>query len=471
MKTLKELLSKTTGKKQPVVFAFGRFNPPAYGHQKLIERVLTISKRVKGIPILYISATQDKKKNPLDVKQKIKVIKAIYKSKIQINAATGRERTFMEILKNRFDKKYTDVYMIAGSDRVAEFKKLINKYNGKDYNFDTVNVVSAGERDPDAEGVSGISASKMREFAASNDYNSFRQGVMKGTKEKDAMKLFKDLKDKMGVREDMLAPIDNEEQKIIRENYHNNEIFNLNEYVENVKDKTIGKIIKRGPNYIQYEMEDGGIKKAWLEDLVPCESVNTDLQVEEVDKKKLVLQKNADKLMDFKSFDEEIKEETELDEGRMKDLHMYIQQKKSAEWIAKKMKLDVKTVKSLMSSIKYEYDPDKDKEKEKIKEAESGPSPDEEAKKKKELKIAAQIAQAQLVIAKNSEKVNQLTVMKDRMKKDDQKEEIQLSANDIKEWALEEVTINKFKNRYENNWRIELDKAVTDMLDQVKVEN
>ena len=150
---------------------------------------------------------------------------------------------------------------------------------------------------------------------------------------------------------------------------------------------------------------------------------------------------------------------------------MYIQQKKSAEWIAKKMKLDVKTVKSLMSSIKYEYDPDKDKEKEKIKEAESGPSPDEEAKKKKELKIAAQIAQAQLVIAKNSEKVNQLTVMKDRMKKDDQKEEIQLSANDIKEWALEEVTINKFKNRYENNWRIELDKAVTDMLDQVKVEN
>ena len=127
MKTLKEILSKETGKKQPVVFAFGRFNPPTYGHQKLIERVLTITKRVKGKPVLYVSATQDKKKNPLDVKQKIKVIKAIYKSKIQINAATGKERTFMEILTNRFDKKYTDVYMIAGSDRVAEFKKLITK--------------------------------------------------------------------------------------------------------------------------------------------------------------------------------------------------------------------------------------------------------------------------------------------------------------------------------------------------------
>ena len=483
MKTLKELLSKSTGKKQPVVFAFGRFNPPTYGHQKLIERVLTITKRVKGKPVLYVSATQDKKRNPLDVKYKIKVIKAIYKSKIQINAATGRERTFMEILTNRFDKKYTDVYMIAGSDRVAEFKKLINKYNGKDYNFDTVNVVSAGERDPDAEGVSGISASKMREFAVKNDYNSFRQGVMKGTKEKDAMKLFKDLKDKMGVREDMLAPIDNEEQKIMRENYHNNDIFNINEWVENIKDKTIGKIIKRGPNYVQYEMEDGGVKKAWLEDLVPCDSVNTDLQVEEVDKKKLVLQKNSDKLIDFKSFDEEINSSTveegkysqyssllvqkgkllakglepnstrlkivdkeiekekkklgikeDLDEGRMKDLHMYIQQKKSAEWIAKKMKLDVKTIKALMNEAE---DDNKD------------PITKAKDKADKDMKIA---------------------VLKQKIV-DLSKEETELTANDIKEWSLEESTINKFKSRYENNWRVELDNAVTDMLGQVKVEN
>ena len=97
---------------------------------------------------------------------------------------------------------------------------------------------------------------------------------MTGTKEKDAMKLFKDLKNQMGVREDMLAPSDNEEQKIIRENYHNNEIFNLNEYVENLKDGTVGKIIKRGPNYVQYEMEDGGVEKAWLNEITPANNID-----------------------------------------------------------------------------------------------------------------------------------------------------------------------------------------------------
>jgi hypothetical protein len=333
--------------------------------------------------------------------------------------------------------------MIAGSDRVAEFRKLINKYNGKDYNFDTVNVMSAGNRDPDSEkSDESISASKMREFASKNDYNNFRQGVMKGTKEKDAMKLFKDLKDKMGVREDMLAPTDNEEQKTIRENYHNNEIFNLNEYVENIKDKTIGKIIKRGPNYIQYEMEDGGIKKAWLEDVIPCESVNTDLQAEEVDKKKLVLQKNADKLMDFKSFDEEINAAAD-------------QQKKNKE------------------------DEEKDKDKEEKK---------KEAKRTLPITTPGQPAIANIdAWTQGPDKADQVKTMRTFNlptpgqvrdygklvggRKFQKFEETQLTANDIKEWALEESTINKFKNRYENDWRIELDKAVTDMLNQVKVKN
>ena len=305
MKTLKELLSKgSVGRKQPVVFAFGRFNPPTVGHQKLIDRVITMAKRVKGLPVLYVSASQDKKKNPLTAKQKLDYLKKVYPRGIKLLPATNKERTFMEILKNNFDKKYTDVYMIAGSDRVAEFKRLIKSYNGKDYNFDTVNVVSAGERDPDADGVSGISASKMREFATRNDYKNFRSNLMTGTKEKDAMKLFKDLKNQMGVRENMLAPSDNDKE--LREEYHNNEIFNINEYVENKKDGSVGRIIKRGPNYVQYEMEDGGVQKAWLEDLAPSESLDRDLQVESVDKKKLVLQKNSEQLKSFKTFDEEI---------------------------------------------------------------------------------------------------------------------------------------------------------------------
>ena len=434
MKTLKEILSKETGKKQPVVFAFGRFNPPTYGHQKLIERVLTISKRVKGLPVLYISATQDKKKNPLDVKQKIKVIKAIYKSKIQINAATGRERTFMEILTNRFDKKYTDVYMIAGSDRVAEFKKLINKYNGKDYNFDTVNVVSAGERDPDAEGVSGISASKMREFAVSNDYNSFRQGVMKGTKEKDAMKLFKDLKDKMGVREDMLAPNDDNEMKVIRENYHNNEIFNINEWVENTKDKTVGKIIKRGPNYVQYEMEDGGVKRAWLQDLTPVESVNVELQKEDVDQKKLVLQKNSDRLVKFSSFEEDINKAKKEQEKDVDD------PEKEKEVKAKR-KLPIKTPgqPAVADVNTWTQGPDH--------------ASQIHTSRKFSITTPGQVRDYGKLVAK---------------RKFQSFEGTDLTANDVKEWALEETTINKFKDRYESNWRVELDKATDKLMAKVR---
>ena len=304
MKTISELLKKNTGRSKPVVFAFGRLNPPTIGHQKLIERVITIAKRVKGLPVLYVSASQDKRKNPLTVKQKVDYLKKVYPRGIKILPAIGSERTFMEILKNRFDKKFTDVYMIAGSDRVAEFKRLIKQYNGKDYNFDTTEVVSAGERDPDATGATGMSASKMRDFAMNNDYTSFKQGLIRGTKEKDAMKLFKDLKKGMGVNEAM-APED-DELRMIRENYHNNDIFNMGDMVENNNNGNVGKIIKRGPNYVQYEMEDGGVEKAWLNEITPANNIDSELQVEDVDKKKLVLQKNAKELKSFKSFEEEI---------------------------------------------------------------------------------------------------------------------------------------------------------------------
>ena len=304
MRTIKELLKKDTGRSKPVVFGFGRLNPPTIGHQKLIERIITVAKRVKGLPVLYVSASQDKRKNPLTVKQKVDYLKKVYPRGIKILPAIGSERTFMEILKNRFDKKFTDVYMIAGSDRVAEFKRLIKQYNGKDYNFDTTEVVSAGERDPDATGATGMSASKMREFAMRNDYTSFKQGLIRGTKEKDAMKLFKDLKKGMGVNEAM-APED-DELRMIRENYHNNDIFNMGDMVENNNNGNVGKIIKRGPNYVQYEMEDGGVEKAWLNEITPANNIDSELQVEDVDKKKLVLQKNAQELKSFKSFEEEI---------------------------------------------------------------------------------------------------------------------------------------------------------------------
>jgi len=514
MKTLKELLKKDIGRKQPVVFAFGRLNPPTVGHQKLIDKVIQIAKRVKGLPVLYVSASQDKNKNPLTVKQKVDYLKKVYPRGLQINAATGNERTFMEILKNRFDKRYTDVYMVAGSDRVLEFKKLIKKYNGTDYNFDTVEVVSAGERDPDAEGVTGISASKMRELAKQNNYKDFRSNLMTGTKEKDAMKLFKDLKKQMGVREDMIPEWEDDEMKIIRENYHAGEIFNLNEYVENLKDGSVGKIIKRGPNYVQYEMEDGGVKKAWLDDLVPAESMAVEMTNEQVDQKKLVLQKNSDRLMSFRSFDEDINAASNQQDVNVDD------EDKAREDNEKKDKKQVKvktpgqpedqnyvdtplTQNQKVNTRKFSVTtPGQDRDYDKLvanrmlqKYEQVEVAQDPEIAKKS----GTQPKKYYTGLAKSTKSARDAHFKKMTKKDDDNpaaykpapgdKEaetkpskhtqkfkkmfgevDEELTSNDVKEWALSETTIEKFKDKYGVEWRVELDNTVSEMLEQIKID-
>ena len=434
MKKFNELLRSKVGRKQPVVFAFGRLNPPTIGHEKLIERIITIAKRVKGLPVLYVSASQDKNKNPLTAKQKVDYLKKVYPRGIDIRTATGNERTFMEILKNRFDKKYTDVYMVAGSDRVAEFKRLIKKYNGTDYNFDTVNVVSAGERDADATGAKGMSASKMRGFASVNDFTSFKQGLISGTKEKDAMKLFKDLKKGMGVNEDM-APED-ENLRTIRENYHNNDLFNMGDIIENNNNGNVGKIIKRGPNYIQYEMEDGGVEKAWLNEITPANKIDSEIQVEDVDKKKLVLQKNADQLKSFSTFEDEINEKKIAQDPDVK---------KSPGTQPKKYYkgLDKDDKKSRDRSFKRFGNKDHDDPKAYPK---SGQHAGDKGAKTKP---------------------STFTKKFDKMYGEEEVKEIA----DIKSWAESQETIDKWRDHYGADYRVYLDKTVSEMIDDVVSEN
>ena len=518
MKTLKELLRKKVGRKQPVVFAFGRLNPPTVGHQKLIDKVITMAKRVKGLPVLYVSASQDKNKNPLTAKQKLDYLKRIYPRGIQLMPATGNERTFMEILKNRFDKRYTDVYMVAGSDRVLEFKKLIKKYNGKDYNFDTVNVVSAGERDPDAEGVTGMSASKMRALAKDNNYKDFRSGLMTGTKEKDAMKLFKDLKNQMGVREDMVPPSsESDELKIIRENYHNGEIFNINEYVENLNDGSVGKVIKRGPNYVQYEMEDGGVKRAWLDDLVPAENINVEMTNEEVNQKKLVLQKNSDRLVSFKTFDEEINAASDQQMVNVDDEDKATKDNAKAEKKKKKVKtpgqpdgiedyVDTHISDDQKSNTRKFaiVTPGQERDYEKLvanrmftkfESAMRGVAQDPDIKKKS----GTQPKKYYSGLAKSTKSARDAHFKKGAAKSDDDPSaykpapgdatgktkpskhtqkfkkmfgeiDEELTANDIRDWSLLPETIEMFKDKYQTNWKIELDNTVAEMLEDISIE-
>ena len=144
-----------------LVFAFGRFNPPTVGHAKLMSRVITEARKNNANHIVYASASTDRRSNPLDVNTKVRFMKKMFPAN-NIKAAGGDQRTFMEILKF-FNKMYGNIIMIAGSDRVSEFQKLANAYNGRDYNYKSIRLVSSGERDPDAEGITGMSASKMRD--------------------------------------------------------------------------------------------------------------------------------------------------------------------------------------------------------------------------------------------------------------------------------------------------------------------
>ena len=255
---VQEALDKTS----KLVFAYGRFNPPTIGHDKLMREVISQARKNGANHIVYASASTDKRKNPLDQATKIKFMKKMFPQN-KIVGAGGTQRTFMEVLKF-YDKMYGEIIMIAGSDRINEFQKLADKYNGKDYNYKSIRVVSSGDRDPDAEGVTGMSASKMREMAKVNDFKTFKTGLTRNLSDRDAKQLFDAVKKGMGLKEKYESFTDFLNNDL-REEYYQEKIFNVGEMVEHV-DGSTGTIVRRGTNYVSYE-SDGLVKKAWLYDI------------------------------------------------------------------------------------------------------------------------------------------------------------------------------------------------------------
>lgn len=182
-----------------IVFAFGRLNPPTSGHQKLVNKIKSVASSNKADAALYLSHSHDKKKNPLTYDDKIKyTTKAFGKIVKKTNA-----RTIIEVLKE-LDKKYDEVIVIAGSDRVEAFDKLVTTYNGKDYAFEKLEVVSAGERDPDADDVSGMSASKLRSLAQTGEFAKFKSGLPRGLqKGTESKKMYDQIRAAAGITEEM----------------------------------------------------------------------------------------------------------------------------------------------------------------------------------------------------------------------------------------------------------------------------
>ena len=222
MKTLKRFISEA--KSRPAVFAFGRFNPPTTGHAKLVDMMSRLAKKVQGDALLFSSHSNDKKKNPLPHKVKVNYLRKFFGKKVKVPDVTAR--TVFEIANALYSQGYRSIYMVAGSDRIREFDALLKKYNGTKarhgfYKFDEIQIVSAGERDPDAEDVSGMSASKMRAAAEQGDFDSFKQGV---ANKQFADKLYKDVRKGMGINEDTHLPLYMQED-LIQEGVYDPGIF------------------------------------------------------------------------------------------------------------------------------------------------------------------------------------------------------------------------------------------------------
>ena len=181
------------------VITWGRLNPVTIGHEKLVNKVKSEAKKRGAMPHVYISHTQDAKKNPLDYNTKYNFARKAFGSVVTKSNA----KTIIQVLQEVEKMGHNEVTVIVGSDRVSEFKTFTSKYNGKDYTFDKLEVISAGERDPDAEGVSGMSASKMRAVAQAGDYDSFKTGTPSRMSEKDKKAMYDKIRSVMGVNEEI----------------------------------------------------------------------------------------------------------------------------------------------------------------------------------------------------------------------------------------------------------------------------
>jgi predicted kinase len=204
-------------KEKHAVLAFGRMNPITNGHEKLVNKVKEIADKVGGSHHIVLSHSQDAKKNPLTADQKVKHAKRAFPG-TNFTAASKDKPTFFDHAEALHKKGVTHLHMVGGSDRTEEYHKLLHKYNGTHegarFNFKEIKVHSAGERDPDAEGVTGISASKMREHAKSGDLDSFKKGAPSSMSHAHVKQMFNDVRKGMRLHEE-----------IIREGVHDKGIF------------------------------------------------------------------------------------------------------------------------------------------------------------------------------------------------------------------------------------------------------
>ena len=257
---------------ETLTVAFGRFNPPTVGHGKLLSAA---RKAAEGQDLkIYPSRSQDPKKNPLDPDMKVSFMKKMFPDFAENIVNDDEMRSIFNVLTTADEQGYRNVNIIVGSDRQAEFENLATKYNGDLYNFENIRVISAGVRDADAEGVEGMSASKMRKAVIDNDFDAFRRGTPKELDDGDTQALFDAVRQGMKLKAkkkevtEMWEIAPKCDPRGLRDNYVSGRIFNLGDIVENLNTGLIGKIIRRGTNHLICVTEENFMFKAWIRDVM-----------------------------------------------------------------------------------------------------------------------------------------------------------------------------------------------------------
>jgi len=265
MKSFREYLSEQQDK--AVAFTFGRFNPPSIGHGKLLDKLASINKNYR----VFASQSHDPKKNPLAYGDKVKFMRKMFPRHARNIILEPKILNALDACSYLYSQGFVECTMVVGSDRIPEFETLLNKYNGAQgrhgfYNFKSgVKVVSAGDRDPDSDGVTGMSASKLRAAAENNDLVEFSKGMPREFKEVE--QLFNFVRLGMGLRESrsFRKHVQLEKLSDKREMYIRGELFSIGDEVIIKENNDVATITYCGSNYVIVENNDGKKSRKWLD--------------------------------------------------------------------------------------------------------------------------------------------------------------------------------------------------------------
>jgi len=265
---------------ETLTVAFGRFNPPTVGHGKLLAAA---KKAAAGEDLkIYPSRSQDAKKNPLDPDMKVGFMKKMFPDFEENIVNDAEMRSIFNVLTTADEQGYKNVNIIVGSDRQSEFESLAQKYNGDLYNFDLIRVISAGVRDADAEGVEGMSASKMRKAVVDNDFDAFRRGTPKELNDGDTQALFDAVRSGMNIKAkkkevaEMWEIAPKFDTRGLRDQYVNGFIYKIGDIVESLHTGLIGEIVRRGTNHLICVTRENYMFKSWIRDVMEYDEKSMD---------------------------------------------------------------------------------------------------------------------------------------------------------------------------------------------------